>query len=369
MKTLLITGSTGFLGGATACNILKEETSYRLLLLVRGDDASQALERVRQNLRKFHISEVVLSGLTEENILLGDLADPDVFLTDARLDNVTHVINCAAVASFGNNPLIWKVNVEGTLKFVARMNNVSCLERFIHVGTAMSCAPEKGSIVEEEFITSQQKDHIVEYTWSKATIERLIKQYYPSFPLIIARPSIVVGHSQLGCQPSSSIYWVFTMALTLGKFICSLEDKIDIVPVDYCAKALTVLLSHPMAGNEVYHISAGSEKSTSFAQIDKAIAKAQNTAPVAERYRQVNYQDLVQMRKTFPAIFGPCNERIMLRALYLYGQFSRLNVTFDNHNLLQLGLSSPPCFTDYVHNCVKTTQGKSVPELMEVDFK
>jgi len=369
MNNLLITGSTGFLGGATVSHILKEETSYRLLLLVRGDNALQALERVRQNLRKFHVSEVLLSGLSEDNILLGDLAEPDHFLEDVRLDTVTHVINCAAVASFGNNPLIWKVNVEGTLKFVARMNKTPCLERFIHVGTAMSCAPEQGSLVEEEFISSQQKDHIVEYTWSKATIERLIKQYYPSFPLIIARPSIVVGHSQLGCQPSSSIYWVFSMALTLGQFICSLEDKIDIVPVDYCAKALTLLLSHPMVKDGVYHISAGSEKSTSFAEIDKAIAKAQNTRPVGECYRQVNYQDLVQMRKRFPDIFGPCNERIMLRALFLYGQFSRLNVAFDNHNLLQLGLPSPPRFTDYVHHCVKTTQGKSVPELMKVDFK
>ncbi|WP_313715254.1 SDR family oxidoreductase [Atlantibacter hermannii] len=369
MKTLLITGATGFLGGATVSNILKEDESYKILLLVRGVDASQALERVRQNLRKFHISEILLSVLTEENIVLGDLAYPDLFLSDVRLNNVTHVINCAAVASFGNNPLIWRVNVEGTLKFVSRMNKVPCLERFIHVGTAMSCAPEEGSIVEEEFITSQRKDHIVEYTWSKATIERLIKQYHPAFPLIIARPSIVVGHSQLGCQPSSSIYWVFTMALTLGKFICSLEDKIDIVPVDYCAKALTLLLSHPIVEDEVYHISAGSEKSTSFAEIDKAIAEAQNTSPLGESYRQVSYQDLVQMRKRFPAIFGPCNERIMLRALYLYGQFSRLNVTFDNHNLLRLGLSSPPRFTDYVHNCVKTTQGKSVPELMKVDFK
>ncbi len=40
---------------------------------------------------------------------------------DPRLDEVTHVINCAAIASFGNNPFIWNVNVTGTLAFARRM--------------------------------------------------------------------------------------------------------------------------------------------------------------------------------------------------------------------------------------------------------
>ena len=54
--------------------------------------------------------------LRQQHILLGDLASPEHFLNDPRLDQVTHILNCAAVASFGSNPLIWKVNVEGTLR-------------------------------------------------------------------------------------------------------------------------------------------------------------------------------------------------------------------------------------------------------------
>lgn len=369
MNNTLITGSTGFLGGATLSNILKEHPACRLLLLVRGENTSQALERVRQNLRKFELTELQLARLNEDNILLGDLAEPDFFLEDTRLDAITHVINCAAVASFGKNPLIWKVNVDGTLKFVDRMSQVASLERYIHVGTAMCCAPEPGSLVEEQLVAAPRQDHIVEYTWSKATIERLMKQRYPSLPLVIARPSIVVGHSQLGCQPSSSIYWVFSMALSLGKFMCSLEDKIDVVPVDYCAQALTLLLTHPQAEGGIFHISAGDERSVSFAQIDNAIASAQNKRPLGNRYRQVDFGELAMMRKNFSRLFGPCNERIMLRALSLYGQFSRLNVRFSNRKLRQLGLPAPPRFTEYVHYCVETTQGKSVPELMTVDFK
>lgn len=113
MNTLLITGVTGFLGGAVLENILKQNNGINLLLLVRADNDDAALARVKENMRKFNVSEEKLATLGTQHILAGDLANPAEFLCDPRLEQVTHVLNCAAVASFGNNPLIWKVNVEG----------------------------------------------------------------------------------------------------------------------------------------------------------------------------------------------------------------------------------------------------------------
>ncbi|STV86938.1 Nucleoside-diphosphate-sugar epimerase [Klebsiella michiganensis] len=130
MNTLLITGATGFLGGAVLESILNKKNAPNLLLLVRADNSVAAVERVKENLRKFNISEERLTALTPGNILLGDLANPQPFLDDPRLNQVTHVLNCAAVASFGNNPLIWKVNVEGTLQFARRMAQVGALSAF-----------------------------------------------------------------------------------------------------------------------------------------------------------------------------------------------------------------------------------------------
>ncbi|STQ09613.1 linear gramicidin synthase subunit D [Enterobacter cloacae] len=147
---LFITGVTGFLGGAVLEKILTSNSSVKLLLLARASDPQQGLERVRDNMRKFKVSEETLAALSEENILIGDLSQPEGFLNDPRLEQVTHVLNCAAVASFGNNPLIWKVNVEGTLALARRMNQVAGLQRFLHVGTAMSCTPEQDSLVAEK---------------------------------------------------------------------------------------------------------------------------------------------------------------------------------------------------------------------------
>ena len=137
MKMLLITGVTGFLGGAVLEKILTSDQSVELLLLARAGDPQSGLERVLDNMRKFNVPEDKLASLKVDNILIGDLSQPDAFLNDPRLDRVTHVVNCAAVASFGNNPLIWKVNVEGTLALARRMEQVTGLQRLLQVCTAM----------------------------------------------------------------------------------------------------------------------------------------------------------------------------------------------------------------------------------------
>lgn len=369
MRKILITGSTGFLGGAVLANLLQQSNDDHLYLLVRGSTPEEGLDRIQINLRNFGLSEDAVNNVTLKNIILGDLAAAESFIDNPLLDEITHVINCAAVASFGKNPFIWKVNVEGTFQFAERMSRVRVLEKFIHVGTAMSCTPEPDSLVAESELVSSREQHIVEYTWSKATIEQMMTERLPKLPLIIARPSIVVGHSNQGCLPSASIFWVFRMALTLGKFTCQMQDRIDVIPVDYCADALVLLLSAEGVLNEIFHISAGTDRSVTFAEIDEAMAKASGTPALGDNYQKVSYKQLSESRKQFKALFGPCNERIMLRAMNLYGHFSELNVVFDNSKLLKLGIRKPSKFIDYVDRCVLSTRDASIAELMQVDFK
>ncbi len=120
-----------------------------LLLLVRASDANQGLERVKDNLTKFSCSAQAIARLTADQILVGDLLAPELFLDDARIDQISHVINCAAIASFGENNDIWRVNVEGTFKLAARMAALPEFVKFVHVGTAMSSAPDHGEIVKK----------------------------------------------------------------------------------------------------------------------------------------------------------------------------------------------------------------------------
>jgi nucleoside-diphosphate-sugar epimerase len=278
MKMLLITGVTGFLGGAVLEKILTSDQSVKLLLLARASDPQSGLERVLENMRKFNVPEDKLASLSVDNILIGDLSQPEAFLNDPRLDQVTHVVNCAAVASFGNNPLIWKVNVEGTLALARRMEQVSGLQRFLHVGTAMSCTPEQDSLVAESAEFRENAEHLVEYTFSKSTIEQLMRQV--SEPAAAHRPSVhrrrpypsrlhAVEQHFLGLQHGPDAAEVYVLN---GR------------PDRRCSGGLlrrraVNAAQQQRASGEVVHISAGEENSVRFADIDQAMAQALEKAP------------------------------------------------------------------------------------------
>lgn len=79
MKTLLLTGATGFLGGAVLEKLLTENQKVNYLLLVRAETEEQGLNRIFTNMEKFNIDKNILSKLTVKNILLGDLSEPEYF--------------------------------------------------------------------------------------------------------------------------------------------------------------------------------------------------------------------------------------------------------------------------------------------------
>lgn len=369
MKSVLITGATGFVGGAVAAQLLATHQAEDLIFIVRGKSQHDCLARLKKNISNFGVPAEVLVKVTDKNVIIGDLAYPENFMADIRLERVTHVINCAAIASFGKNPLIKKVNVDGTFKFAERMSRVKNLKRFLHVGTAMACTPEPHSLISEADCSFQADRHYVEYTLSKAYIENLMQEMLPELPLVIARPSIVVGHSKLGCVPSASIFWVFMMAFKLGRFLCEISDSIDIVPVDYCAKAIENLTFSNDIKYDIYHISAGLENSVTFEEIDLAYAKAAGTSPIAKNYEKISILDVFQMKKELPSLIGPCNEKIMLKAINIYGKFSQLDVVFDNSRLLKTGIAPPPKFSSYIGKCYESVKNFNVSDLMYVDFK
>jgi len=366
---VLITGATGFLGGAVVTEFLANHPQTPLLLLVRAATTAEGLERVRTSLRRFEVAEATLAQLQETQIILGDFADVSAFANDPRLDQVSHVINCAAIASFSNNPQIWPINVDGTFAFAQRMAQVAGLQRFLHVGTAMACGPDLPAPVAESWDLPPKEQHLVPYTASKAAIEQRMRTELPALPLIVARPSIVVGHTRLGCKPSGSIYWVFQMAQMLEAFTCALDDHVDVIPVDYCAEVLVALTLSPQLKHDLYHVSTGTQAAVTVSEIDIALAQGRGVPPLGQKFKQISGDEMGELALRFEEKIGPCNRRLMLRALKLYGAFAKLNYVFDNSRLLAEGIRLSPRFSDYIPVCAATVHDISVPDQMHWDFK
>jgi nucleoside-diphosphate-sugar epimerase len=369
-RNFLITGATGFLGGAVTVAALRAGRGPELLLLARPSHAGSPRQRLFENLRRLGASEAELESLGRHFVLEADLAAPEAFRGHPQLRAIERVIHSAALPTFSNNPAIPLVNVEGTLALAHALDQ-SRMKRFVFVGTAMSVGPSRGhgSVIEESDTLAANEDHLVPYTASKAEAERRLRRELPNMPLVIARPSIVVGHTQLGVAPSQSIFWVFLVGQLLRSFTCDLDDLIDVIPADWCANILLTLATRESLEHDLYHLSAGTESSVSFAAVDVVMAKALDLPPMGGTYRKVSGSEIVRMLPRMREIAPGANRRLLLRAMQLYGGFAELNYVFDNHRLRREGLAASPPFTSYLPHCVDTARGISIADQMKWDFK
>lgn len=367
---ILLTGATGFLGGAILARFIELGLADSLLLLVRAPSAEEGATRVRDNLAGFGLpAETLAKAIDPARIILGDLQGVDAFAADPRLESVTRVVNSAALATFSNNPNLWPINVDGTLAFARRMAKVPGLERFLHVGTAMCCGTGLESPIVESWDHGRPDNQLVPYTESKLEAERRMRAELPDLPLVVARPSIIIGHSQLGCAPSGSIYWIFRVARALERYTCALSDRVDVISVDDAAKALVDLALKPTLAHDLYHVSAGLGAVSTFGEIEQGMAAGLGEESIAPRYQQVSHRQLNALGATIEERIGACNRRLMMRAIRLYGAFAELDYVFDNQRLLAEGIALPRPFADYVRVCATSTANIPIPEQMAWDFK
>ena len=363
----LVTGVTGFLGGAVVSELLASDFSGKLLLLVRAVSPVEGLERVLNSLARFEVPQAQLGKLTVDNILCGDLANVAAFTTESRLDDVTHVINCAGITSFGKDPDVWRVNVDGTLEFARLLKGAARLKRFTHISTAMICGDQPPKVVEEDASLNINGRHLVPYTESKAEAERRLTQLMKGLPFVIVRPTIIAGHTRLGCRPSGSIFWAFRMSHALRMTTSPLNGQIDVVPVDYVARAVLHLAAARNLQHSLYHVGSGPSHSSTFAEIDAAFVKAERGARSGE-FRSGTVDEALSRKGSFQEIFGQCNRRFMQMAIRLYGGFAALNATFDNSRLLKEGAPPPPKFSEYLGTCLETCHVVSIYAQAMIDF-
>jgi nucleoside-diphosphate-sugar epimerase len=285
-------------------------------------------------------------------------------LAAAHLEDVTHVLHLASNTSFRSVRGVRHTNILGALALAHRMRRVPELKRFLYVGTAYICGEESDRIVREDDFPRYGVKHIVEYTSSKAECEMLLEATAPELPLVIARPSVVIGHTQLGCAPSASIFWFYRTADLLRRLTCPLDTYDDVVPVDYVAEALLHLLFKPELRYRRYHISAGEASSVTWHEIAEGFNRCYGRRE-DNPYRIVPFTTIEQERDRLRQLLGPGDEDHLLTALRIYYRFMEINAeVFDNRRLLEEGMAAPPRFTSYLPLCAERPADRSVYQQM-----
>jgi nucleoside-diphosphate-sugar epimerase len=346
--TVLVTGATGFLGGALAAHLLATRPDHHLICLARAARGVEPRERVLRSLRRFGDPvETSLAGRLE--IMIGDLGD---LRTIAALPftRITHVVHLALDA--GSSAQAPAVNLDGTLALARGSQGGGRLERFLYVGSAWSCGIGARGVVRED--DEPQPEPVSDYLLHKAAAERLLEGVR-RLPLVIARPSLVVGHTRLGCEPSASLFWLIRLLDHAGRLPWEKRHRLDVVPVDWVASALDHLLFKPALAHPCYHLSAGATGSASWADIESAFERADgrprryDAAPTSLAAWKSHVMAHAASGTALP-------ETTLLACLRFLGS----DAVFDDTRARELGIPAAPRLIDYLEICLRRARGRAI---------
>jgi long-chain acyl-CoA synthetase len=258
---ILLTGATGFLGAQIA-RLLLRDTDHTLAVLVRGHSEEEARRRLDR----------VWSGWPETRrglasgrvrVLPGDLClpglglDPDAY---AELKStLTHIIHAAAELRLDGEPEeLRRINVGGTaslLELARAAHADHGLERYAHVSTAYVAGCRTGDVAEEELTDRYGFSNAYEQT--KYEGEMLVRKAMRELPVCVFRPGMVVGDSHTGeIRAFNTVYVPLRLYLAgrLRLIPARPELRMNLVPVDYVATAITRLAFDRRAIGLTFHL-------------------------------------------------------------------------------------------------------------------
>jgi amino acid adenylation domain-containing protein/thioester reductase-like protein len=258
-KHVFLTGATGFLG-AYLLHELLAQTSACVHCLVRADNEAQARERLQAALARFDLWDEQAAARIVP--VLGDLARPQLGLGDDELGKLAETIdviyhNGAWVNFLYPYAVLKQANVGGTEE-VLRLACRAKLKPVHYVSTLSVFPPSRwmeGSVV-ESFHVEPGPDLRGGYAQSKWVAERLVALASErGVPVTIHRPGRVTGDSRTGATSETQGLENLNALVRLGVVPrVDWPTTLDVVPVDYVARAIVALASQPGSLGKAFHL-------------------------------------------------------------------------------------------------------------------
>ncbi len=263
MKATFLTGATGYLGSYLAANLLSD--GEPVTALVRAADRSAGERRLWDALQLHMDFETFRAHLDERlRILPGDLTAPGLGLSGedrASLpETIGSIIHCAASLNRKSERSCLNVNLRGTLAIVLLAREIAErgeLRRFSQVSTVSVAGARAHEIVSEDDAVDWNRPDYDAYGRTKKFAEHMVRELLTGVPITIFRPSIVLGDSRRPETTQFDMARAFSFLASLPALPLRPLDRIDIVPADWVADAVTTLHRDPEPAHDTYHLSAG----------------------------------------------------------------------------------------------------------------
>lgn len=257
VDTVLVTGSTGFLGSHIANKLVEE--GKRVVLLVRGEDAK---ERVASTMN-YYFEKEVSSNI---DVINGDLTKQYLGLSVDKFKelafNINAIIHSAAdVRHFGDREHFEKINVHGT-KNVFELVDINPDIVFHHISTIGIphdlLAEGKWDLLEgnNEIPESLSLESV--YTDTKLEAEKwVLNKVKEGKQVFIYRMGNLVGRNSDGKFQSNidaNAFYRMMKLLILGNKAPKVQWLVDFMPIDFASEVVVKSVLTNEHSQRVYHL-------------------------------------------------------------------------------------------------------------------
>lgn len=291
--TYFVTGYPGFIGRRLVARIAEKERDAAFRLVVQPKFREEARRHVR-----------LLSKPSRFEVLEGDVCDMHLGLSGgeyARLcDEVTDVWHLAAVSYLGvPRETAHRVNVEGTRNVLELARDCRGLRRLCHFSSAFVSGSRQGVVCEDELDAGQTFRSVYEET--KFQAEKLVRRAAKDLPVVILRPSIVVGDSRTGEIDRLDGPYYLSVLLVTSPLAVPLPlpgegvAPLHVIPVDFMVEAALAIAKDERSPGRTFHLVDPSPMSSRrvyeqiAAQVNRKVPKVGVPARAADALLRVPF--------------------------------------------------------------------------------
>jgi nucleoside-diphosphate-sugar epimerase len=290
-NVILLTGGTGVLGRALIPLLHSE--GCEITVLTR--DVTRAAQPFAEPLDARSDEESFdITGVPHVRLIRGDITQgPQLGMAESDAatlrKRVTHIIHCAAETRF-TLPLAAAraVNVEGTRAMLEFARSCSGLRAVACASTVYVSGTRTGLIMEHDLGGTEW---VNSYEQSKAEMEVVAREAMRALPLSIYRFSTIIGHSRTGVVTSfNAIHHALRLFYQgLAPMVPGhLDSLVDLLPVEFAARALHNIMMHRFEPSTTYHLAAGAESSCTLDELLDETVRAFERSRPAWRKRRID---------------------------------------------------------------------------------